>query len=66
MSIDFCITVAIGVFMSVIAIICLCGNEEKQIDPLRCKLGDLFKQGEIDHKQPSASDSHARKQGDNQ
>lgn len=32
MSIDFCITIAIGVFMSVIAIICLCGNEEKEGD----------------------------------
>lgn len=32
MSIDFCLTTAIGVFMSVIAVICLCGNDEKEGD----------------------------------
>ena len=32
MSIDFCITIAIGVFMSVIAVICVCGNDEKEGD----------------------------------
>ena len=32
MSIDFCITVAIGVFMSVIAIICLTADNEKEGD----------------------------------
>ena len=32
MSIDFCITVAIGVFMSVIAVILLTADDEKEGD----------------------------------
>ena len=32
MSIDFCITIVIGAFLSVIAVILLSGNEEKEGD----------------------------------
>lgn len=32
MSIDFCITIAIGVFMSVMAIILICGNDNERRD----------------------------------
>ena len=32
MSIDFCITIAIGVFLSIIAVICLTAENEKEGD----------------------------------
>ena len=32
MSIDFCITIAIGVFLSIIAVICLTADNEKECD----------------------------------